>query len=180
MELITLKQYAEEKQISYEAVRRLVNKYRKQLGVHIVRDNGTQFLDSDAVLFLNDKRRQAKMVVVHEDNTSRITDLEREVESLRALLLASQTELANTQKKLIDAQETVKQAIESNARYNLLIEDHERTKHDLDGAKEDLDRTRKELDQVRDQLKIAEIDKKIAEKEAGSYHRSFFGFYRKS
>lgn len=180
MELVTLKQYAETRKVTYESVRRMVNKYREQLAGHIIRDNGTQFLDEEAVAFLSDKRRQFKMVVVSEDSAAKIEELQAEIESLRALLLTSQTELANTQKKLIDAQETVKQAIESNTKYNLLIESHERTQHELDEANADLDRTRKDLDQVRNQLKIAEIDKQIAEKEAGSYHRSFFGFYRKS
>lgn len=165
MELITLKQYAEKRKITYESVRRMVNKYRADLAGHIIRENGTQFLDEDAVSFLSDKRRQFKMVVVSEDNAARVKELETEVESLRALLLTSQTELANTQKKLIDAQETVSKAIESNTKYNLLIEDHERTQA--------------ELSQVRDQLRLSEIDKKIAQTEAASFHKSIFGFYRK-
>lgn len=180
MEMMTLKEYAADRQVTYEAVRRLVSKYRKQLEGHIIREKGTQYLDSEAIAFLNDKRRASRLVVIREENTDKIEALESEVETLTQKLIAAQNEFLQSQKKIIEIQDTLQKAIESNAKYNALIEDHERTLHDLDNTKKELGRSQTELAQVRDQLRLTEIDKEIAQREAGSYHKSIFGFYRKS
>ena len=193
MEFMTLKQYAESKNVSYEAVRKQVIKYKKELADHIIRKDGVQYLDQDAIAFLSEKRRHSPLVIVHEENTDRIKELEAEVESLRAKLMTAQDEIMNTQRKLIETQETAKDAIEAKTRYSLLLEDHQHTKEELDQVKTERDQIKNERDQIvteRDQmkekltmtehkLKLAEIDKEAAQKEAGSYQRSWFGFYRK-
>ena len=43
--MVTLKEYAEKKSISYEAVRKQVSRYREELGDHIKKEGRTQYLD---------------------------------------------------------------------------------------------------------------------------------------
>lgn len=77
MGVISLKEYARIKSISYEAVRQQVTRYREELGDHVVKDGRQQFLDEEAVAFL-DERRQKNPVVIYQDNK------DEELERLRA------------------------------------------------------------------------------------------------
>ena len=52
MVLISIKDYAKNNRISYEAVRQQVKRYSAELAGHIVKDGRQQFLDEEAVLFL--------------------------------------------------------------------------------------------------------------------------------
>ena len=77
MELISLKEYARIKSISYEAVRQQVARYREELGEHVIKDGRQHFLDEQAVAFL-DERRQKNPVVIYQENK------DEELELLRA------------------------------------------------------------------------------------------------
>ena len=187
MEFMTLKQYADSRNVSYEAVRRQVVKYRKEIADHIVRKDGVQYLDQDAIAFLSEKRRASPLVVVHETNTEKITELEAEIEALRAKLMTSQDETVQAQRKLLEIQDTAREAVEAKTRYDILLEDHQHTRDELYQVKTERDQIRTELDQMKEdltvtehKLKLAEIDKEVAQKEAGSFRRSWFGFYRKT
>lgn len=54
--MITFREYAVKWGISYEAVRKQVTRYEKELKEHIVIQGTTKYLDDDAVLFLDSKR----------------------------------------------------------------------------------------------------------------------------
>lgn len=54
--MISLKDYAKNKNVSYEAVRKQVNCYKTELERHIHKVNRTQYLDDEAVPFLDSKR----------------------------------------------------------------------------------------------------------------------------
>ena len=166
MEYMTLKQYADKRGITYEAVRRMVQKYRAQLGEHIIRKNNAQLLDETAVEFLNERRRQSPVVVVRENNEDRIAELESQLAQVKA-------QLDQAKDRIIQLQEENTAMIEAKTKYDLLLEDHER-------ATADLENIRGKLDQTEKQLHIAEIDKEVAQREAQSYHKSWFGFYRKT
>ena len=65
--MISLKDYAKQNNITYEAVRAQVKRYHQELEDHIVRDGRTQYLDDVAVAFL-DERRQKNPVVVYQQS----------------------------------------------------------------------------------------------------------------
>ena len=73
MEMTSLKKYAEEHKISYEAVRKQVNRYAEELSGHIIKQDRTQYLDPWAVEFLTNRRRESPIVMVSmeqsEENT---------------------------------------------------------------------------------------------------------------
>jgi chromosome segregation ATPase len=74
MALTTLKDYAENNGITYEAIRQQVARYREELGDHIVKDGRQQFLDDYAVAFLDDRRAKNPVVVY---NASKDEEIER-------------------------------------------------------------------------------------------------------
>lgn len=179
MELITLKQFAEQKGISYEAVRRQVTRYATELRGHIITKDGTRFLDPEAVALLSDRRRLSPIVTVVEDQGGKIADLQAEIEELKkqiedlkARLLATQDQLNKAreeivveqaariadQQKIILLQEEAKAAIEDKA---ARVTAEARTadlqqQHDAD--QDEISRLRSEVD---------------------SFERTWFGLYKK-
>ena len=75
MKTVSLKDYAEQKRVSYEAVRQQVIRYKKELGNHIIRDGRQQFLDEEAVAFLDEKRQKNPVTVIQQDKNEQIEAL---------------------------------------------------------------------------------------------------------
>lgn len=165
MELMTLKQYAESKGISYEAVRKQVNRYQEELKGHIVVKNRTQYIDQWAVDFLSERRRESPIVLVTEDQKEQISQMKEQIETLKAQLLAAQNELLSAKDQIISLQVETRQLLETKANYDSLLEDHDLQKEKL---------TRATIQHEEDQKRIEEL-----QREANSYQRSIFGFYRK-
>lgn len=179
MELVTLKQFAKEKKISYEAVRKQIIKYADDLEEHIVIVDGTRYLDEYAQHFLSERRRLSPIVVKIEDAQTDSDDRAKEVESLRA-------ELMQMQKRVIQLQDEARDALEEKIRYKLMLEDHEAMKRRLADSEADAALTREELGKARSTLdetaqNLRETERQLdeARREADSYERTWFGLYRK-
>lgn len=82
MKVISLKDYAAEKGISYEAVRQQVVRYKEELDPHIIRDGRQQFLDEEAVAFLDAKRQKNPVAIIQQDKNEQIEALEEQVKQL--------------------------------------------------------------------------------------------------
>lgn len=82
MKTVSLKAYAEQKRVSYEAVRQQVIRYKKELGNHIIHDGRQQFLDEEAVAFLDEKRQKNPVTVIQQDKNEQIEALEEQVKQL--------------------------------------------------------------------------------------------------
>lgn len=158
MELITLKDFAKDQNISYEAVRKQVVRYAEELSGHIVKRNRTQYIDDYAIKFLKEKRRESPIIVQNIDQAEEIEDLKSQVESLRGQLMTAQNELLKAKDQIIGLQEESKELLEDKAKYNLLLEDSTAKEEQL-----------KELTKERDEART----------EAQSFKKSIFGFYRK-
>lgn len=100
--MVSIAEYAKQKQISYQAVNQQIKRYQKELKGHIQKQGKTRFLDDEAVEFLNQKRKENPVTVVHEGRTERITELEDQVK----LLTAKVVEL---QDRLIQSKDTIEQ-----------------------------------------------------------------------
>lgn len=72
--MITFKEYADKNSITYEAVRQQVARYSEELEGHIIRKGRVQFLDEEAVAFLNEHRSPLPAAVYRDD--PRIAELE--------------------------------------------------------------------------------------------------------
>lgn len=179
MDLMTLKQFADDQGISYEAVRRAVKRHGDKLTGHIIENDGIRYLDEEAVKILKERRRESPIVVQTMDQGEEIRELTAQIESLRAQLMQAQNELLSSKDRIIALQDEVKAGIEDKAKYQFLLADHEEQKKKLEEAEADLDQE-KEMRQYL-QRKNEEQGKQIEElrKEADSYEKSWFGFYRK-
>jgi len=193
MDVRSIKQFAEEQNVSYEAIRRQIVKYSDELKDHIVRKNRTQYLDEWAINFLKEKRKESPIVLMNMDQNEEIEALKAQVDLLKSKLLVAQDQI-------ISLQDETKKAIESQVRYTALLEDNEAKAKRLKEAESreaDLSREiEKKDDQIRtiqteaedlrkkseeDQKTIEDLQKERdeAQAEAQSFTRSIFGFYRK-
>ena len=58
MKVMTIKEFAEDQKVSYEAIRKQLVRYQKELKDHISVTGRTQYLDEWAVDFLKKRRRE--------------------------------------------------------------------------------------------------------------------------
>ena len=179
MELVTLRQFAREKGITYEAVRKQVLRFSDELEGHVVTVDNTKYLDEYAQQFLSERRRMSPIVVKIEDTQADNGEYQAQIESLK-------TQLLQVQQKVIQLQDEARAGIEDKIKYQLLLSDHEEQKRKLREAEDALRKKEDEIQSgkeiMRDlQNKTEEQGKQIEElrKEADSYERTFFGLYRK-
>lgn len=207
MKLVTLKQYADDQGISYEAVRKQVIRYAEELSDHIIKQDRKQYLDQYAVTFLTERRRESPIILMNMDQNEENQRLKEQIETLRVQLMTAQNELLKSQDERLKAQDRIiqlqdeaKKTLEDRARYTALLEDNKAKEEKLKEAGDqigDLSRQIEEKDgrieliqkEAEDLRKQAEADQELIETlqlerdeartEAQSFTRSIFGFYRK-
>lgn len=172
MDYTTLKEFADQHGISYEAARKSFARYEADLEGHTITKDRTRMLDEYAVKFLEEKRRSNPVVVVNEDAREEIRKQAEEIESLKAQLLAAQNELLAAQQACLKVKDRVIE-LQETARAALIM-------------KEDLERQKQETEDLREQQKENEYviktlmqERNEARAEADSYTKSLFGFYRR-
>lgn len=96
--MITIKDYAKGRGISYEAARQQIGRYMGRevdnfrLADHISRMNRTQYLDDEAVAFLDERRAKNPVIIQQEERDETIERLRQRVDDLQTRLLAAQDE----------------------------------------------------------------------------------------
>lgn len=179
MDLMTLKQFADDQGISYEAVRRAVKRHGDKLTGHIIENDGIRYLDEEAVKILKERRRESPIVVQTMDQGEEIRELTAQIESLRAQLMQAQNELLSSKDRIIALQDELKAGIEDRAKYQLLLTDNEEQKRKLRDAEMTIEEKQADLDQEREMRQYLQRQNEDLQKEADSYEKSWFGFYRK-
>lgn len=200
MKVMTIKEFAEEQKVSYEAIRKQIVRYQDELKDHISVTGRTQYLDEWAVDFLKKRRREQPVILMNQDKDEEIESLKRQVDSLRSQLMSAQNELLKEKDRVISLQDEARKTIEDRARYTALLEDSKAKEEKLKesesrgleltrqiGKMEDQIRTiqaeadylRKKAEADQDMIKGLQRQCDDARTEADSYHRSIFGFYRK-
>ena len=200
MGLMTIKQFAESQNVTYEAVRKQIVSYGEELKEHIIRNGRTQYLDEWAVEFLTKRRRENPVILLSQDKDETIELLKSQIETLRVQLMTAQNELLKEKDRIIELQDEVKKNLEAHVRYTALLEDNKTKENKLKEAEEQItelhhgreadqltiETIQKEADDLRkkfeeDQNTIEDIQKERdeAQIEAQSFKRSFLGFYRK-
>lgn len=103
MGVMSIKDYAKARKISYEAARQQVKRYEKELQGHISKQNRTQYLDDYAVALLDDHRAQNPVVVINQDRDEEIERLRQENKALLQQVAALQDRLLTAQDSLLAA-----------------------------------------------------------------------------
>lgn len=165
MNVISLKDYAAQKNISYEAVRQQVVRYKDDLGGHVIRDGRQQFLDEEAVAFLDAKRQKNPVSIIQMDKDEQIETLEAQVKELLV--------------KTANQADRIAALSEWKAEKSMLLASAEQTKLQLQAAEEknreqereiadaivEIDRQKRAVDEekARADLKAAEAEKAKSE-----------------
>ena len=101
----SIKEYAKQKQVSYEAVRKQINRYKKELGNHIQKVGRTQYLDEEAEQFLNEKRNTSPVVLVQASKDEELGELRKEKEMLLLKVAELQDQLLKEKDQVKSLQE---------------------------------------------------------------------------
>ena len=103
MGVMSIKDYARARKITYEAARQQVKRYEKELQGHIHKQNRTQYLDDYAVELLDDHRQQNPVVVVNQDRDAELEQLRSENKTLLQQVAMLQDKLLTAQEGAIEA-----------------------------------------------------------------------------
>lgn len=98
--MISLKDYAKSKKISYEAVRKQVARYKNELEGHISKIHRTQYLDDAAIKFLDEKRAINPVAIIQIDKDEEIERLKEENKSLLVNVATLQDSLLKSQSQI--------------------------------------------------------------------------------
>ena len=127
MQYVSIRDFAKSHYVSYEAIRKSVIRYREELDGHIIRKDGCQYLDEEAVKFLEEHRRQYRVVEIREDQGETIKEKDREIEELKKRLDVFRDEIIDLQKRNIDL-------IEESRKYTAFLQDRDRLQAEHDKA----------------------------------------------
>lgn len=94
MNVVSLKDYAKEHNVSYEAVRQQVVRYKDDLEGHIIKDGRQQFLDEEAVAFLDSKRMKNPVSIIQKSKDDELEDLRQQKEQLLLKIAAQADQIA--------------------------------------------------------------------------------------
>ena len=103
--MLSIKDYAQKHNVSYEAVRKQVVRYRTELGEHIIKQGRKQFLDDEAAAFLDEKRRGSPIIVMEQAKDDTIDALTAENEALKAKVMQLQEQIIARDEKVMQLQE---------------------------------------------------------------------------
>lgn len=134
---LTIKAYAKESGVTYEAVRQQIKRYSEELEGHIHLQGRTQYLDDEAIAFL-DQHHLDRPIIVSEAGYDRAM---RELEDTIAQLKADNEDLLE---RLTKASEKVAELADWKAEKAMEIAEATQTAKLLDAAKDDLDQARQD------------------------------------
>lgn len=190
--VLSLVQYCDNNKVSYEAIRRQIARYKKELEGHVSTQNRTRYLDEYAQDFL-DQHRRVQSLILKEDT--------RALDDLRKGKELAELQLIECQNKLAESQSRVSALLEKIAELNAqigevkLIEVKQETA--LNAAAQEIAGKDKEIENLKTSVKMIESARDHAfeessrqeekrkaaeaelEKVKGSYKRTIFGLYKK-
>lgn len=162
--MITIKDYAKGRGISYEAARQQISRYLDRdvdgflLSDHISKVDRTQYLDDEAVAFLDNRRAKNPVIVQQEERDETIDRLRQRVDDLQTRLLAAQDEYRGLLEE--------KHALEM--REQALIAD----KQQIDALQAGREAAEKQAEEAAERERVAEEVRKKAEEEAEEAKRT--------
>lgn len=115
--MISIKDFARDCGVSYEAVRKQIKRYAAELDGHIHQQGRTQYLDDVAVAFLADHRAPAPLAIYTEDvMAKKIDDLQQKVNALHEELKEAYKEIAaqNAAQARLEAAEATQKRLEAS------------------------------------------------------------------
>ena len=115
--MITIKDYAKQKGVSYEAIRKQIKRYEDELEGHLVKQNRFLMLDDEAVQFLDSKRSENPVIVYEQNKDEELEQLRHENKVLLIQMNTVQDQLGKVQQKLIAEMNTTKLLTQEKVQY---------------------------------------------------------------
>ena len=171
MNVITLRDYAKQNNISYEAVRKQVVRYQDELAGHLIKDGRQQFLDEEAVAFLDAKRQKNPVAIIQMDKNEQIEQLENEN---KQLLL----KLATVQDALLAEKEKTRQLLDEKKDQIALLEaDNEAARVKTAQAEKEAQEASKRLSEERKQFEDEKhlLQQEIEQLRSRKWYQLLFG-----
>lgn len=150
--MISIKDYAVQKKVSYEAVRKQLKRYKKILQNHITVQNRTRYLDDYAVNFLDQKRASSPVIIVQQTKDDEIE-----------LLKAENTEL---NRKLTAQAEAMVALAQWNSENAVLIAEANQNKILLEQKDKSIHNLNEQISNQRVEIQNLETAKAVAEQHA--------------
>lgn len=115
--MITIKDYAKQKGVSYEAIRKQIKRYDAELEGHLIKQNRFLMLDDEAVQFLDGKRSENPVIVYEQNKDEELEQLRQENKMLLIQMNTVQDQLGKFQQKLIAEMSTTKLLTQEKVQY---------------------------------------------------------------
>ena len=115
--MITIKDYAKQKGVSYEAIRKQIKRNEDELAGHLVKQNRFLMLDDEAVQFLDSKRSENPVIVYEQNKDEELEQLRHENKVLLIQMNTVQDQLGKVQQKLIAEMNTTKLLTQEKVQY---------------------------------------------------------------
>lgn len=143
--MVTIRDYAGQRGVTYEAVRQQIKRYRPELEGHIHQEGRTQYLDDAAVAILDNYRAKNPVVVYEKGREDRIKELEAALDEYK-------TRLISVQEQLLQMGDMRVQLQAAETRQLLLEESREEFKARAAAAEQEAAAAKAELDDARAEL----------------------------
>ena len=142
--MITIRDYAKENNVSYEAIRKQIKRYEDELNGHIIKQNRTQFLDDIAVAILDQHRRENPVIIVNQDTDFRLKQLEDENKNLLIKVAQQADKISQLNEDLKNKIEQMTSLMLENKEKTSLLEQKRDQAEEINQLKEQLDQEKKE------------------------------------
>lgn len=169
MQYVSIKDFASSHAVSYEAIRKSVVRYREELRGHIIRKDGCQYLDEEAAKFLEEHRRQYRVVEIRENQSESLKQKDQEIEELKKRIDFYRDELIQSQKQqiaFIEKQHECAAFLEDRdrlqAEHDQAITDREKAVAEAETAKSDRDQARSEAETAKAEAEAARTEAETA------------------
>ena len=180
MEMTTIKALAMAQNVTYQAIWKLVVRYENELKGHIVTKNKVRYLDDYAVNYIIEKRKDHPMISILDDQSHIIEALKAENENLKHQILELQNEIIKRDSVIVELQKNGQELTEAKIRNEYLLEDKKRLQSEAMELRNQITEAAVEAVNLQKELVTARAEAEQAKAEAGSFKKSFFGFYRKA
>lgn len=141
----TIKQYAEEKGVSHQAVYKMISTHESELRDFIFVQDRTRFLTPEAEELLDGYRKKSQIVIEREDANETIETLKKQIE----MLLTENAKQANKIAELAEWKAEKAVAIASAEQQKLLFEERTKRVEQLESTtKETMEKLREAEDKL--------------------------------
>lgn len=183
MTYMSFKEYAKKCNISYEAVRKQVALYRKDLDAHILIDGRRQLLDEYAVEFLDEKRQKNPVSIIQQDKDAQLEDARRENKNLLITVANQANQIAELSAWKAEKAAEIEEAkqiklLQANTKADLERVTEELKEAQIQVAAERAASERMAKEKIAEQQRADQLERELDELKNAGFFKRMFGWGR--